>query len=253
MALKAVLTSIDEAPEAIRGEYTERDGKFILNVEAVDGYALEDVTGLKTALGKERTRAERLEKDVVKFKDLDPERARSALLELEELKKIDPASEADKIANTKFEAAKSQLLEKHSGELVSRDDRIGFLSGTVDELVRKQRATAVIAGAKGSVDLLLPHVLANTRTVERDGKFTVDVIDASGNVRIGDAKGNPMTLENLIAEMRQSSVYAPAFEGDGQTGGGKQHEQHRASGVGNFGGTAAERRQAIGAKFGLTE
>lgn len=255
MALKAIIDTIDAAPEALREHYTEKDGKFVLAVDPVGGFALEDVTGLKSALGAERTSREALERQVVKFKDLDPDKARIALAELEELKKIDPASEADKIANTKFEAAKSQLLEKHGSELTSRDDRIGHLTKTVDVLVREQRATAAIAEAKGSVDLLLPHVLSATRTVEKDGKFITEVIDAAGNVRIGDAQGNPMTIAALVAEMRESDRFARAFDGDGQSGSGKQVDTGNGSGMqpGNWGGDAAERRAAIAKKFGLKE
>jgi len=258
MALKAILTKLDDAPEALREFYQPgaaadgTEGRFVLKVEAVDGFALENVTGLKSALGAERTQRERLEKDVVKFKDLDPDRARAALVELEELKKIDPASEADKIANTKFEAARAQLLEKHTGELTGRDQRIGFLAGTVDELLREQRATAAIAEAKGSVDLLLPHVLKNTRTVEKDGKFSVEVIDSAGNVRIADGQGNPMKMADLVAEMRKSDTFARAFDGDGHSGSGKEHDSGGGgggAGAGSFGGSREERQAAVAAKF----
>lgn len=252
MAIKAILEKIEDAPETLREHYAEKDGKFVLAVEPVGGYALEDVTGLKSALGKERSTVSALEAQVVKFKDLDPDKARTALIELEELRKIDPSAEADKIANTKFEAARSQLVEKHGAELVDRDNRIGFLSGAVDVLVREQRATAEIAEAKGSVDLLLPHVLKFTRTVEKDGKFVTEVIDGAGNVRIGDAQGNPMTIKGLVAEMRASDTFARAFDGDGTTGGGKQPDNGgNVVQTGSFGGSLEERRAAIAKKFKL--
>lgn len=257
MALKAILDKIEDAPEALRDHYIAgtadngAEGKFVLAVESVGGFALENVDGLKSALGKERTTREGLEKTVVKFKDLDPDKARTALAELEELKKLDPASEADKIANTKFEAAKTQLLEKHQTEVGERDGRIKFLSDTVDELVRQERATAAIAAAKGSIDLLLPHVLKNTRTVERNGKFAVDVIDAEGNVRIADAKGTPMGLADLVAEMREKDTFARAFDGEGHTGSGKQPDNPGSGPAGDMGGDRSERAQAIAKRFKL--
>jgi hypothetical protein len=46
MAIKAILEKLDDAPEALREHYTEKDGKFILSASnPVGGYALEDVTG----------------------------------------------------------------------------------------------------------------------------------------------------------------------------------------------------------------
>jgi len=254
MALKAILDSIDDAPEAIRDEYVEKDGKYVLNVEPVGGYALEDVTGLKSALGRERTTRENLEKTVVKFKDLDPDKARTALEKLAEFESIDPAKEADKLANTKFEAAKAQLLAKHGEEIVQRDERIGKLTGSVDKLVRRSAAVQAIAEAKGSVELLLPHILGATRVKENDaGEFTVEVIDAAGNVRIGNSAGEPMTLTGLLAEMRASEAFGRAFDGEGQSGSGKQID-NGGGGVrqmGSFGGSAEERRAAIATKFKL--
>lgn len=251
MALKAVLANLDGLDDGTKALYIERDGKHVLDVEPVDGFSLEDVQGLKTALGKERTTREKLERDVVKFKDLDPDKARSALTELEELKKLDPASEADKIANTKFEAAKSQLLERHTSEVASRDERIGHLSKTVEALLIDNAATAAIADAKGSVDLLLPHVRAHTHVREVDGKFVVEVVDKDGNAKIADSKGTPMDIKGLVAEMRQSETFGRAFEGSGNSGTGKQPGNGGGGGQqkGNFGGTREERAAAISAKF----
>ena len=258
MALKAILDKIEDAPDALRDHYIAgtaengAEGKFVLAVDPVGGFALENVDGLKSALGKERTQRETLERTVIKFKDLDPDKARTALAELEELKKIDPASEADKIANTKFEAAKAQLLEKHGQDLAERDGRIEKLSGAMDKLVRQAAATAAIAEAKGSVELLLPHVLSSTRVKETDdGEFVVEVIDSKGNVRIGDSRGSPMDLSGLVAEMRQSDKYARAFDGEGHSGSGKQPDNPGGGQKGDFGGDKSERAQAIAKKFNI--
>lgn len=220
--LEPFVDSLDAAPVALRDAYVERDGKFFLNVASKDGFALEDVSGLKTALGKERTTRETLEKQVIKFKDIDPDKAREALAKLDELAQFDPAKEADKIANTKFEAAKAQLVEKHSSEITTRDQRISHLTKTVESLLIDSAATAAIAEAKGSVDLLLPHVRAHTRVKEVDGNMVVEVLDKDGNVKIADAKGTPQDIKGLIAEMKASDIYSRAFEASGQSGSGKQ-------------------------------
>jgi hypothetical protein len=259
MAVKAIIDKLEDAPEALREHYVAgtadngADGKFILGVEAVSGFALENVEGLKSALGKERTTRERLERDVVKFKDLDPDKARAALTELEELKKLDPNKEADKIANSKFEAAKAQLLEQHTKEVEAKDARIAKLTGAVDGLTRKQQATVALAEAKGSVELLLPHVLAHTRVKETEaGDFVVEVVDAAGNARIADAKGSPMDIKGLVAEMRQSETFARAFDGDGHSGSGKEHDNPGGKvEKGDFGGDRKARTAAIATRFKL--
>jgi hypothetical protein len=230
MALKAILEKLEDAPEAVRDQYRAgtkeegAEGKFVLSVEGVGGFALENVDGLKSALSKERTAVGSLTKTLEKFKDIDPDKAREALGKVDELSKIDPEKEADKIVSTRLDALKGQLVEKHNNELASRDQRINALTGTVDDLVRRQQATAAIAEAKGSIELLLPHVLAQSRSVEKDGKWSVEVIDKDGNARIGDSAGAPMSLSGLVAEMRKSETFSRAFDGDGHSGSGAQHD-----------------------------
>jgi hypothetical protein len=250
MSLKAVVEKIEDAPEAVRSFYAEKDGKFVLAVEEADGFALENVSGLKSALGKERSTREQLERDVVRFKDIDPDKAREALSKWEEFQTIDPAKEADKIANTKFEAARDQLVKTHQAEIGQRDDRIGKLTGAVDTLTRKQQATLAIAEAKGAVELLLPHVLNHTKVKETDNGFDVEVVDASGATRF-NAKGEPMTVADLVAEMRGSDTFARAFDGDGQGGSGKQPDHHGKPQKGDMGGDRQARQRAIAARFKL--
>lgn len=256
--LKAIIGSLDEAPDGARDYYQAgtaengTDGKFVLKVEPVEGYALENVSGLKTTLGKEMTQRKALEKAQKAFEGLDPDKAREALSKYEEFANLDPAKEADKIAHTKVEAIKAQLIEKHTADLTSKEDRIGKLSGAVDRLVRQAAATAAIAEAKGSVDLLLPHVLSHTRVKETEtGDFVVEVVDKDGNTRIGNGQGDPMDIKGLVSEMRQSDAYARAFDGDGHTGSGKQPDQTGGAKKGDVNGSRSERAAHFASKFGL--
>ncbi len=220
MALKAIVEAIDTVPEAARAFYTENDGKFILDVESVDGYALEDVSGLKGTLGKEMTLRKKLEKEVVRFKDIDPEKAREALVKLEELGNFDPSKDADKIVSERLEAAKRQLIEKQAKEIEPLKGRIGQLTSYVEKLLIDNAATAALAEAQGSVELLLPHVQKHTRVREQDGEFTVEVVGKDGNARIGNSKGDAMTIAELVQEMRSSETFGRAFEGTGHRGSG---------------------------------
>jgi hypothetical protein len=251
MALKAVVEKLDDAPEAVRSFYQEKDGKFVLGVEEAGGFSLEDVSGLKSALHKERGSREQFEREVGRFKDIDPDKAREALAKFEEFSKLDPAKEADKIAETKLEAIKAQLVGAHDTEIKTREERIQRLSGAVDNLTRQQQATAAIAEAKGSVELLLPHVLAHTRVKEGDdGSFRVEVVDAQGNTRINN-QADPITVKDLVAEMRANETFARAFDGDGHSGSGKQPDKTGGLVKANMGGTPQERAAAIAQKYRL--
>lgn len=225
MALKAILTAEEHGKlgDGLKTEYKEENGKFILDVTPTDGFSLEDVSGLKTSLGTERASRTAAEKKIEKFKDLDPNIDWKALQqENEELKAIDPKKEADKLANTKFESAKAQLTAAHAKELKARDDRSVLLTRTIEELLVDSVAKSEIAEAKGSIELLLPHIRSQTRVTEADGKFSVEVIGKDGNVRIGGNKGEPMDIKGLIAEMKASDTFGRAFEGEGTSGSGKR-------------------------------
>lgn len=237
MALKAIVESLDSLPEGIREHYVEKDGKFVLGVEPVGGFALEDVTGLKTALGKERGSREALEKASAKWKDLDPDKARDALAKLEELADIDPKKEADKIAAAKVEAIRSQFVESHKKELKAREAVIANHRSQIERLLIDAEATSALAEAKGSVDLLLPHIRSAARVIEReDGSFGVEIASKEGGPRV-NGSGQNMTIKELVQEMRQSEVFGRAFDASGQSGTGKV--------PGATGGTGALKRSQM--------
>lgn len=221
MALKAILDSLDGLDEAVQKEYTEKDGKFYLSVEAVDGFSLEDVSGLKSTLGKTKRALEEATTKVTGFDGLDPVKVKADLAKLEELSGLDPEKEADKIAEVKIKAANVQLLEKHATEVAAKDTSMGVLKTQLEKVLIVAEATKAISEQKGSIDLLMPHVLASAKLKPLDnGEYAVEVMDSAGNPRIGDAKGTPMNIPQLVEEMKSSDAFGVAFDGSGQSGGG---------------------------------
>ena len=255
--LKAIVDSLDGVAEGLRTNYRAGtkeeglEGKFVLSVEGQDGWALENISGLKTALGRERTRADTAEGKIKKFGDLDPDAARTAIGRVAELEAIDPKKEADKIAQVKIDAATRQLVEKHNQEMQGLKDRESKLRSTVQTLTIDNVAIKALEAHKGNVDLLLPHVQRQVRLKEADdGTFSQEVIDAEGNPRIGDAKGAPMTVDQLVEEMSKSDKFAQGFAGSGNSGAGsRQGNDTTTTTKGNFGGSRAERVAAIAGKF----
>lgn len=234
MALKAILENLDSVDEGVKPLYVQREGKFVLDVEPVDGFELASVGTLQTALSSERSIRGNVEKELKKFGSawddkekkwvhtLDPTKAKQAVEKYDQFMSFDPNKEADKVVEAKVNAAKEGLIAQYTGEISSRDERNALLTSTVEDLLVTQTARADIIAAKGVPELLLPHISKMTRVGEKDGKFHVEVIDKDGNVRIGDTRGNPMTIAQLVEEMRGSEVFGRAFEGDGTTGTGKQ-------------------------------
>lgn len=223
MALPAIADTLDAIPEPVREFYEPRDGKFALKIAGAD-----DVTGLKTALQRERQAAKEAAKAAKQYADLglSPE-------EIAELKAAKDAEAEERAKRTgEFESFKAQQAKA----LAAKDEELARTKSRLDAVLLDREATAAIAEAKGRAKLLLPHITAQTRVVDD----AVRVIGADGQVRY-NAQGLPMTVAELVTEMRADESFGPAFEGSGASGSGAQPR-------GGTGGTGTVRSRA-----GLTD
>ncbi|ARQ95347.1 hypothetical protein [Bradyrhizobium phage BDU-MI-1] len=242
--LKAIVTDLNAIDEAHRGFYVAKDGKFFLNVTPVDGFQLDNTTGLKTALGAERNNVSVLQAQLKPFEGLDvaaartamerigafgditPEAAKTAIETAARLQALDPEKQADQIANTKLETFKSQvtaqfnLKETEYGvKIKGLEDTNASLVGQLKDLMGQSQIKSEVAksnpldDARDAVELLVGQYV---RTSMKDGKVVVDVIDANGNPRIKDAAGTPFTVADLVAEIREKS--ASLFKPDEKRG-----------------------------------
>lgn len=220
MSLKAVLETLDGIEEAVASLYVEKDGKYLLDVEPVGGFTLENSDGLRKTLQKTRDQLSKAEAKLDTFKGVDPDSAREALSKMEELASWDP----EKKIQEGMRAREQQLLEKHSKELKAKDERISTLTNQLEDVLVTQTATKAIADRKGVVDLVLPHVKSQIQMrLDGSGKYVTDVIDPKDKtVRLSPKSGStdPMRIDELIEELQKSPVFARAFEGSGASGSG---------------------------------
>lgn len=208
-ALKLSVDSIDGLDESVRGLYVEKDGKFHLDVDGI-----EDTGGLKSALSSERKRAAELEKQTKAWKSIGktPDEI-SELLEAQQQREL---TEAER--KGEWDKLKSQMNTAHETALKAKDETIGAMRRRLEAELVDAKATAAIAAAKGVPELLLPIV---QRFVKVDDDFNVQVVDAKGDPRV-NGKGEPLSISDLITEMRATELYGRAFDGSGQSGSGKQ-------------------------------
>ena len=217
MALMAILKSLDGIAADVATEYTEKDGKFYLQVTPVGGFALEDVGGLKTTLAEVKEKKRLASDKLSAFGDLTPESAQAAVTKVSEMDGWTPEQKVTE----KMDSMKSQLTTAHKKELETRDKKIATQDKFVEELLITSRATAIIAKRGAKVGGLMPHVKAATRMrTTENGVPIVEVIDGNGNARVGDSDGNAMTIDQLIDELAENEDTAPLFPGSGATGSG---------------------------------
>jgi len=225
MALAAIIK--EEAykvlSDPIKAEYKKQDnGTYLLDVTPIDDFALENVKGLKSALASERTQREAAEAKVRGFADLDPAKAREALRKIEEMATWTPEQKVKE----QIEAIKTQLTEKHKTEFDKTQQQLLRRNAILQKVMIDGEAIKAIieqGALKDSADILLYPVREATRMRETEsGDFVVEVVGADGNVRLSPATGStaPMTISELIAEMKAKDKYAPLFAGTGATGSG---------------------------------
>ena len=153
-----------------------------------------------------------------------------------------------------WEALEAKLVEHHGKDMDALKAVHGTetdtlrteltdAQGSIEQLLIDRTAISEIADAGGLTKVLLPHVKAHSRVVKNgEGKYTVQVVDASGTERVTDGKGTKMTIKDLVSEMRQDPDFARNFEGSGSSGGGSSKS---SGGAGGAGSVAAGDKQAF--------
>jgi len=232
MPVKQVFDKKEDAPEWLRSSLLEQDGKFVFEAELPT-----ETAGLKSALQKEREAKAAFERSLKGFEGIDPEEARKLKTEAEQ-------AAADKLKNKgDWDAREKQLKEQlatdltkrethFQTELKSRDDRIVKLQSSLEKSLIEAQATSAIAAAKGAPELLLPHVMRAVKVVEENGEFVARVLDAQGQPRIANVKGDPFTISNLVEEMKANEVFGRAFEATGAGGSGAHNNNNRTGPAG---------------------
>lgn len=127
MALKATLATkadLDALPEQQRALYTEKDGKFVLDVEgmAPAGELQELKTQLATFRDNNRTMFGELEGLKTKFDGIDPEEHKTLKSELDKLKKkgLNKADDLETAIKAAVDQATKPLADKLAAEEAAR-------------------------------------------------------------------------------------------------------------------------------------
>lgn len=223
--LKAVYESADDIPENLREYYAESDaGGYILSVSDESGYALENVQGLKSTLGKLKDRATKAEEGLKQYSAIgrSPQELAEALQQLESLR-ITQGEESEAISRMKAELdnvkrSARENIEQATAPIQSLAD--ARMEQIKDLLIDSQLQNAIIE-AGGNPRLLMPILKNEVRArTDEDGKVIVEIVDADGTPRVKGKDLAPMGFSDLVAERRNDPDLAVAFKANGHSGGG---------------------------------
>lgn len=222
MALKAVLSSLDGLEDGVKALYRQEGDRYVLDVEGSDGWGLEDVTGLKSALSKANQKVHDFEK---RFKNLDPDEARAAIAAAKQAQE-DKAKTKKQDDTAELDARLKQIEEKHQAELEEKEQAYQALHDQVTAVLIDRDAISALSAsdAKDNVNLLLPHVKSAARLEkDKDGNYVVRMVGPDGNILISPKSGSvePMTISEYVSTTL-AEQFPGAFAGSGATGGGFQ-------------------------------
>lgn len=184
MSLKPTLETLDGLHEEVAKLYTKKGDKFVLDVED---------SGLKSALDKERERANAAEKAL---KDREAAEAKA---------KAD-AEKAQLEAKGDYEKLKANLEAEKATLLKEKDAAVDGLKS----YLLKAELTQAIAMHKGT-----PHLL---KLVSDQFEAVLDPATGEHKVLV---KGDPTkTPAQYIEGLKKDASYGAFFEGSGQSGSG---------------------------------
>lgn len=213
MKLKLIVDSLDGIDEAHKGLYEKgEDGKYHLSVEGV-----EDVSGLKSALQKERDAVKELKAKYAKYDGIDPTKAQEALEKLREIEEkerlIREKELIDKGELEKVIENRTKLMQQDHNEQIKKLTERAENAEKGLEATKMQLATAVIergiADAVGEVGQARKGAMIDiiqrgrsTWTLDDNGKPVA--LNADGTTIYGKDGKAPISMkewaENLLEQ-----------------------------------------------------
>lgn len=222
-------------------------GDYMIQLSGLpDGWALENVAGLKASVSSARGERDAAQKQLKVYADdegvfLDAKTARDALAKVGDLANMTPNDKA-KAAQ---DAAIAQVTEKYEKQVKDGTARTETLQKALEAAIIDASLTAAINAHGGNVELLRPALRPKLAMHEDDGTFTSRVLGDDGNPRLTMKTGSTdhMGVEEMVELTKSDPRYAPAFSGSGASGTGAQNTQ-----AGSAGGTGGHTISAADAR-----
>lgn len=173
MKIKAILKNLEDAPQAMREFYEEKDGVYILAIEGVQEHP--DVTGLKKALDDEkefrRKRTKELEEANKKLERVPDD------FDIDEYNRLKD-SDGGKV-DEKLKEQRERLTAQHKKELEKKDQEIRERDELINSQVKMSTLRKALTEAKiaphfqGAVEAMFSQRL----TIEGKGQDAQVLLD----------------------------------------------------------------------------
>lgn len=221
MALPLIVDTIDSVPEPFRGEYAEKDGKFVLSLDGIDDHFVPK-SEWKKINDESATRRHQL----AAWKKLGetPEKVAEAIETQKQL-----ATQAGDGAAILKQKQDEWAAEKASMEAEINASRTSERSAIVGE--RLNGALAKVGATEEGIELLPDRLGGRIKFETVNGKRTLKIMKTDGETPMaGSGEGGSATLDDLVKEAMKK--YPSLFKGNGAGGGGKPSNENGGGGSG---------------------
>lgn len=223
---------LNAVPTDFQGLYTDAgDGTFTLASDHPGvTSAVAAVIRLNEALTSSRAEAKANKKAVVDLSPLaefgdSPEAIKTAVqTKLEELQ-----AELAKGGKAKInlDKIKEEIAQAHAQKLTDSEAQNTALQGQLYDMMVTTQATTAVVDAKGNPKLLMPFIKNQVQALQEDGQFKVLVVDSDKERRYSGTTGQPMTIAELVQEMKGQEDFGALFNSEVPNGPGIKNTQRK--------------------------
>lgn len=231
---RIVADSAEELSEPLRRVAKSVDGKFV--VEGLpDGFAIEDVKGLRNTVGKLRGELGEVEPFIKALRDAGISKAEEIAVAMDALGKV-RAGQLKTPAD--IEAFKAEVQKKHSDEMSRVMSVLEKRTSKLRDREVRGRLSPIVAAKGGTraMDAILTLAEKHIQVKEgADGDIVTFVAGSDGQPRLTKKVGSmePMGFEELIDEMRESQSTRGLFDVQAAGGSGSTSQSGGPGPAGN--------------------
>lgn len=211
-------------PEDFKGLYEKTDEGYKLRSEDPGvKAAISAITGLNKALVASRAEARDAKSRKVDLSALEAFGDTSDLSALaasinERIEEASKSKNAD--VESKVTKIKQDLSAAHTAELEKMSKRNEALRNQLYTNMVESAAVKALADAGAiDADLVLPMIKTRVGVSEEEGRYQVRILDESGDPRYSGATGEPMSITELVMEMKGQERFGPLFKSEKKSGG----------------------------------
>jgi hypothetical protein len=218
VAANAKVADIAKVPEDFRFFY-KQDGEngFVLDQEnPINKSALSIFTGLKTALTRARgdlKKAEGQKVDLTALNEFGTTPDEIAA----KFKTVKEGLEGQ-IKNVNVGKIKEGIEQEWKPKLETSERKNKVLQEQLYNVLVNGETLRALSGHTDSPELAIPFIQKQVKVLEVEGELQVVVVDSNGETRYSGT--NPMSIADLVKEMKANTKYGRLFNSEAGAGGG---------------------------------